>query len=162
MNPVAFAPDDFENRLKEDETVNEQEKERLLEMAALMNSSQLLKSYELLIQQYEQDFELKNGRIRDMERELQQIHYENSNMAQQLYTLKSQAIKPSDEQSSIEARILGGTTLKDERDQLVELLKRNHDIVCEKFEVQRQRNETLEKVAVEKERLYNEIKIDND
>ncbi len=51
---------------------------------------------------------------------------------------------------------------RDERDQLVELLKRNHDIVLEKFEMQRQRNEGLERAAAEKERLYNEIKIDND
>jgi hypothetical protein len=35
--------------LREDESVNESEKERILEMAALMNSSTLLKSYELLI-----------------------------------------------------------------------------------------------------------------
>ena len=51
---------------------------------------------------------------------------------------------------------------RDERDQLVELLKRNHDIVVEKYEMQRQRNDGLEKAALEKERLYNEIKIEND
>jgi hypothetical protein len=69
--------------------VAESEKERLLEMAALMQSSTLLKSYEQLIQQYEGDFELKNARIRDMDRELQQIQIENSNLAQQLYNLKT-------------------------------------------------------------------------
>jgi hypothetical protein len=52
--------------------------------------------------------------------------------------------------------------IRDERDHLVELMKRNHDIVVEKYEVQRQRNESLEKLAIEKEKLYNEIKIEND
>lgn len=70
-NPNSFSNDDIQDRLKEDETVNEQEKERILEMAALMNSSSLLKSYEQLIQQYETDFETKNARIREVERELQ-------------------------------------------------------------------------------------------
>lgn len=51
---------------------------------------------------------------------------------------------------------------RDERERLVELLKRNHDIVLEKYEMQKSRNDGLEKTAIEKERLYNEIKIEND
>ncbi len=51
---------------------------------------------------------------------------------------------------------------RDERDHLFELLKRNHDIMVDKYELQRQRNDTLEKTAIEKEKLYNEIKIEND
>lgn len=57
---------------------------------------------------------------------------------------------------------MSGGGMRDERDQLMELMKRNHDIVVEKYEVQRQRNESLEKVAIEKEKMYNEIKIEND
>ena len=49
-----------------------------------------------------------------------------------------------------------------EKDTLVELLKRNHDVVLEKYELSRQRNEILEKTSLEKEKLYNEIKIEND
>ena len=49
-----------------------------------------------------------------------------------------------------------------EKDALVELLKRNHDVVMEKYELQRSRNEMLEKTAIEKEKLYNEIKLEND
>ena len=36
-------------------------------------------------------------------------------------------------ESATEAKFLG----RDERDQLVELLKRNHDVVVEKYEMQR-------------------------
>lgn len=50
----------------------------------------------------------------------------------------------------------------DERDKLVDLLKRNHDIVLEKYETQKFRQETLEKTAAEKEKLYNDIKAEND
>jgi hypothetical protein len=45
---------------------------------------------------------------------------------------------------------------------MVELLKRNHDVLMEKYELFRTRNETLEKVALEREKLYNEIKVSHD
>ena len=45
---------------------------------------------------------------------------------------------------------------------MVQLLKRNHDTLLEKYELFRQRNQSLEKLAVEKETLYNEMKIDSD
>lgn len=45
---------------------------------------------------------------------------------------------------------------------MVQILKRNHDMLMEKYEIFRNRNESLEKLAVEKESLYNEIKIDYD
>ena len=49
MNPGAYNPDEFNEKLREDDTVNELEKERILEVAQLVNSSTLVKSYELLI-----------------------------------------------------------------------------------------------------------------
>ena len=45
---------------------------------------------------------------------------------------------------------------------MVQILKRNHDMLMDKYEIFRNRNESLEKMAVEKESLYNEIKIDFD
>jgi hypothetical protein len=45
---------------------------------------------------------------------------------------------------------------------MVQILKRNHDMLMEKYEIFRNRNESLEKLAVEKEALYNDIKIDFD
>ena len=45
---------------------------------------------------------------------------------------------------------------------MVELLKRNHDVMMEKYETYRLRNEGLEKKALEKENLYVVIKGDND
>jgi len=45
---------------------------------------------------------------------------------------------------------------------MVELLKRNHDVMMEKYETYRIRNEGLEKKALEKENLYVVIKSDND
>lgn len=43
---------------------------------------------------------------------------------------------------------------------MVQLLKRNHDVLMEKYELYRAQNQELEKVALEKERLYNEMNID--
>lgn len=45
---------------------------------------------------------------------------------------------------------------------MVELLKRNHDVMLEKYETYRVRNESLEKEALKKENLYVVIKEEND
>ena len=45
---------------------------------------------------------------------------------------------------------------------MVELLKRNHDVMLEKYEIYRSRNELLEKQNLEKEGLYVQIKSEND
>lgn len=50
--------------------MNEQEKERILEQAELFKNSSILKSYELLIQKYEQEFEVKNSQLKDFERQI--------------------------------------------------------------------------------------------
>lgn len=42
------------------------------------------------------------------------------------------------------------------------MLKRNHDTLMEKYELFRQRNQSLEKLSIEKETLYNEMKIECD
>ena len=51
---------------------------------------------------------------------------------------------------------------KIQKDKMVELLKRNHDVMMEKYETYRIRNEGLEKKALEKENLYVVIKSDNE
>ena len=51
---------------------------------------------------------------------------------------------------------------KVQKDKMVELLKRNHDVMMEKYETYRVRNEGLEKKALEKENLYVVIKAEND
>ena len=53
-------------------------------------------------------------------------------------------------------------TEKIQKDKMVELLKRNHDVMMEKYETYRIRNEGLEKKALEKENLYVVIKSEND
>ena len=45
---------------------------------------------------------------------------------------------------------------------MVELLKRNHDVMMEKYELFRQRNELLEKKSLDKETLYVQVKHEND
>lgn len=45
---------------------------------------------------------------------------------------------------------------------MVELLKRNHDVMMEKYELFRQRNEVLEKKALDKEALFAQLKHDAD
>ena len=41
---------------------------------------------------------------------------------------------------------------------LENLLQRNHDVVIEKYELMKSRNEMLEKQSLDKERLYMEMK----
>jgi hypothetical protein len=72
-----------------------------------------------------------------MKRELDQIRVENSHLAQQLYQLKTQTIEKGSSSLDSGPEAIGAKLLRDERDHLVELMKRNHDIVVEKYEVQR-------------------------
>jgi hypothetical protein len=45
---------------------------------------------------------------------------------------------------------------------MIDLLKRNHDTMLQKYEQYRQRNEVLEKSTLDKEALYLKIKTEND
>ena len=102
---------------------------------------------------------MKNAQLKEFERQILQIQVENSNMASQLLQIKTQAINEPKTTIESEANKLFG---RDERDHLVELLKRNHDVMVDKYEEQRQLNQMLDKNSNEKERLYNEIKLEND
>ena len=83
-------------------------------------------------------------------------------MSQQLYALKSKGL-PSDKVDNADD-VFGESKAVDtvEKDKMVELLKRNHDVMMEKYEVFRQRNELLEQTTLTKEKLYTEIKAEND
>jgi hypothetical protein len=86
------------------------------------------------------DFEVKSACINDMKRELDQIRVENSHLAQQLYSLKTQTLDKGGASLDSDNHHPAAKLMRDERDHLVELMKRNHDIVVEKYEVQRQMN----------------------
>ena len=77
-------------------------------------------------------------------------------MSEQLYQLRSKIISGTeiDKETEINERI--------QKDKMFELLKRNHDVMMEKYELFRQRNELLEKKIHEKETLYVQIKDEND
>lgn len=77
-------------------------------------------------------------------------------MSEQLYQLRSKIISGTeiDKETEINERI--------QKDKMFELLKRNHDVMMEKYELFRQRNELLEKKIHEKETLYVQIKAEND
>jgi chromosome segregation ATPase len=63
-----------------------------LEQAELFKNSSILKSYELLIQKYEQEFDVKNSQLKDFERQIQIIQVENSNLAQQVFQFKTNTL----------------------------------------------------------------------
>ena len=91
-------------------------------------------------------------------------------MSQELYQLKSKALASSDDRGANFTPDLGQNAAaaemdiaaRVEKDKMVELLKRNHDVMMEKYETYRVRNDTLEKKAQEKENLYVVIKAEND
>ena len=98
-------------------------------------------------------------------------------MSDQLYQLKSKnltsAADPNGDNSETIGRDVGGflgggaqdyenMQERIQKDKMVELLKRNHDVMMEKYETFRIRNEALEKKALEKENLYVVIKGEND
>lgn len=78
---------------------------------------------------------------------------ENNTMCDQIYKLRQD--KFSKGQTATEAD-------QNESSQVVELLRRNHDTMLEKYELYRQRNEVLEKSYLDKEHLYLKIKGENE
>jgi len=98
-------------------------------------------------------------------------------MSDQLYQLKSKNLAAADPNADRDGLDMGGLGLlgnaasitspesiaeRVQKDKMVELLKRNHDVMMEKYETYRVRNETLERKALEKENLYVVIKGEND
>ena len=82
-------------------------------------------------------------------------------MSEQLYQLKSKGLE-KDAPASNEGQLDFDHADKVEKDRMVELLKRNHDVMMEKYETYADRNKTLEKQTLEKEQLYISIKGENE
>ena len=81
-------------------------------------------------------------------------------MSEQLYQLKSKGLDK--EAPASEEGLDFNHADKIEKDKMVELLKRNHDVMMEKYEVYSERNKMLEKKTLEKEQLYVSIKAENE
>jgi hypothetical protein len=115
------------------------------------------------MQQYESDNERKHKLISQLERELQQRQNENNLMSQQLFQLKSKSLQDREEaEGENEPKLDFEYADQVQRDKMVELLKRNHDVMMEKYEVYAERNKILEKKALEQEKLYVTIKAENE
>jgi len=81
MNEIAERIKKEQTEQEELDNLGEGERESVSQMAILMNNSTLLKTYESIIQTYEEDIGKKNNLIHEMENELQKIQYENSSLA---------------------------------------------------------------------------------
>ena len=139
-------------------------------MASLIQNSTLLRSYEQLMQEFEADNERKGKLVDKLEREYQQLLSENNIMSQELYQFKSKALASSDDRQGNLTPDLGQNAGSNEmdiaervqKDKMVELLKRNHDVMMEKYEIYAERNKILEKKALEQEKLYVTIKAESE
>ena len=115
------------------------------------------------MQQYESDNERKHKLISQLERELQQRQNENNLMSQQLFQMKSKSLQDREEaEGENDPKLDFEYADKVQRDKMVELLKRNHDVMMEKYEVYAERNKILEKKALEQEKLYVTIKAESE
>jgi hypothetical protein len=90
--------------------------------------------------QFETELNRKSKLIEQLERDYQQATTENNMVCDQLLKLK---------QTSTPQENRNPNTV--EQDSMVDLLKRNHDVMMEKYELYRQRNDQLEKTTLEKE-----------
>ena len=115
------------------------------------------------MQQYESDNERKHKLISQLERELQQRQNENNLMSQQLFQMKSKSLQDREEaEGENDPKLDFEYADKVQRDKMVELLKRNHDVMMEKYEIYAERNKILEKKALEQEKLYVTIKAESE
>lgn len=83
-------------------------------------------------------------------------------MSENLYQLKSKRLDRDAPAGEDDGQLDFDHADKVQKDKMVELLKRNHDVMMEKYEVYADRNKTLEKKTLEKEQLYISIKSENE
>ena len=84
-------------------------------------------------------------------------------MSAQLCQLKSKSLQDKEAtEGENETKLDFEYADKVQKDKMMELLKRNHDVMMEKYEVYAERNKTLEKKALDKEQLYVSIKSENE
>ena len=83
-------------------------------------------------------------------------------MSQQLFQLKSKTFQDKEDPDGEDPKLDFEYADKVQRDKMVDLLKRNHDVMVEKYEVYSERNKILEKKALEQEKLYVTIKAENE
>ena len=90
-----------------------------------------------------------------MERDYHQAMAENNTLSDQIYKLRQERYQSGNSYSLAE---------KPEpiSEEMQELQRRNYDMMMEKYELYRHRNETLEKDNQEKTTLYSKIKTENE
>jgi chromosome segregation ATPase len=114
--------------------------------------------------QYEVELERKSKDISRMDSEQQAIIQENSDLSQQLYVLRTK-FSPDGAQIGDGTRILTADEEKIQtiqKDQMVELLKRNHDVLMEKYELVRRQHDALERSSMQKEELFNKMQAETE
>lgn len=152
--------DQLDKRMAEHEAkLTEEQLKDQSKMAQMIANSTTLRSYEAIMMQYEQELEKKTLTIKELSLNQQQIEEENTNLGNQLYVLKTKFADGTGDSGKLALTSDEEKIDRIQKDQMVQLLKRNHDVLLEKYELFRSRNESLEKVAVEKESLYNDMKI---
>ena len=110
--------------------------------------------------QYEVELEKKKKHIDQIEAEQQTIVQENSDLTQQIYVLKTKFAPDGAQQRLDGGKILTADEERIgniEKDQMVQLLKRNNDVLSEKYELVRRQHQSLEKTSTQKEELFNKM-----
>ena len=79
--------------------------------------------------------EKKQKTIQGFERDQQQMAQENNALADQLFKLKTQNLRTADTDNKGQVGLFAESL--SEQDQMVELLKRNHDAMMHKYETYR-------------------------
>lgn len=93
-----------------------------------------------------------------MEKDQQLLITENNTLSEQFHKFKVRVSQGENADPNSEVIL----EEKVHKDKMVELLKRNHDVMLEKYEIYRQRNEQLEQQNLEREKLYNTARNEND
>jgi len=128
------------------------------EMAALIASSDLIKSYEQQLSEYQHRLERKEHENERKNNEIKELQDQNNELVSKLETklLEQQRLQTT---KNIFAHDLHSTG---ESEKYVQLLQKNHDVVVEKYESYKVEYERVRREHEESLKLYTEMKIEND
>jgi len=132
--------------------------EEMNEMAALIASSDLIKSYEQQLSEYQHRLERKENENERKNNEIKELQDQNNELVSKLETklLEQQRLQTT---KNIFAHDLHSTG---ESEKYVQLLQKNHDVVVEKYESYKVEYERVRREHEESLKLYTEMKIEND
>ena len=127
------------------------------QVSQLIANSTLIRSYEQTIAMYRAELDKKGAELAQTDQAQEHIIRENSELTAQVHVLRGKFGADGAALAGDEERLR-----RIENEQLLDMLKRNHDVLLEKHDLVKRRNDQLERTSAQREQQYEDLKLEHD